>query len=126
MSVVFNMDYLVVFHLGVWAWSVCVCVCVCVCAQSYLILCDPCMDCSLPGSPVHGIFQARILEWGALHSPGDRPDSGIEPTSLASLALTGRFFTYCAMSQAWISDKSLDLFISWVDIISLVRSVSPV
>ena len=26
-------------------------------------LCDP-MDCSLPGSSVHGIFQARVLEWG--------------------------------------------------------------
>ena len=31
-------------------------------AQSCLILCDP-MDCSLPHSSVHGIFQARILEW---------------------------------------------------------------
>ena len=29
--------------------------------QSYLALCDP-MDCSLPGSSVHGILQARILE----------------------------------------------------------------
>ena len=26
---------------------------------------DP-MDCSLPGSPIHGIFQARVLEWGAI------------------------------------------------------------
>ena len=34
-------------------------------AQSCLILCDP-MDCSLPGSSVHGIFQARVLEWGAI------------------------------------------------------------
>ena len=34
-------------------------------AQSYLTLCDP-MDCSLPGSSVHGIFQARILEWVAI------------------------------------------------------------
>ena len=32
--------------------------------QSYLTLCDP-MDCSLPGSTVHGVFQARILEWVA-------------------------------------------------------------
>ena len=30
-----------------------------------LTLCDP-MDCSLPGSSVHGIFQARILEWAAI------------------------------------------------------------
>ena len=34
-------------------------------AQSCPTLCDP-MDCSLPGSSVHGIFQARILEWGAI------------------------------------------------------------
>ena len=51
----------------------CVCVCVCVCArcvclvtQSWLTLCNP-MDCSLPGS-VHGILQARILEWVAMTS----------------------------------------------------------
>ena len=34
-------------------------------AQSCLTLSDP-MDCGLPGSPVHGIFQARVLEWGAI------------------------------------------------------------
>ena len=34
-------------------------------AQSYPTLCDP-MDCSLPGSSVHGIFQARVLEWVAI------------------------------------------------------------
>ena len=34
-------------------------------AQSYLTLSDP-MDCSLPGSSVHGISQARALEWGAI------------------------------------------------------------
>ena len=34
-------------------------------AQSCLTLGDP-MDCSLPGSSVHGIFQARVLEWGAI------------------------------------------------------------
>ena len=33
--------------------------------QSYLNLSDP-MDCSLPGSSVHGIFQARVLEWGVI------------------------------------------------------------
>ena len=34
-------------------------------AQLYPTLSDP-MDCSLPGSPVRGIFQARVLEWGAI------------------------------------------------------------
>ena len=34
-------------------------------AQSCPTLSDP-MDCSLPGSSAHGIFQARVLEWGAV------------------------------------------------------------
>jgi len=34
-------------------------------AQLCPTLCNP-MDCSLPGSSVHGIFQARVLEWGAI------------------------------------------------------------
>ena len=33
--------------------------------QSCVTLLDP-MDCSLPGSSIHGIFQARVLEWGAI------------------------------------------------------------
>ena len=36
--------------------------------QSCLTLCNP-MDCSLPGSPVHGILQARILKSVAISSP---------------------------------------------------------
>ena len=39
--------------------------CVCVFAQASPALCDP-MDCSPPSSSVHGIFQARILEWVAI------------------------------------------------------------
>ena len=34
-------------------------------AQSCVTLHDR-MDCSLPGSPIHGIFQSRVLEWGAI------------------------------------------------------------
>ena len=34
-------------------------------AQSYQTLSDP-RDCSLPDSSIHGIFQARVLEWGAI------------------------------------------------------------
>ena len=37
--------------------------------QSCPTLSDP-MDCSLPGSSVHGIFQARVLEWGAIAFSG--------------------------------------------------------
>ena len=66
------------------------------------------MDCSPPGSPVHGISQARILEWVAIPSPRDLPDPGIKPKSLVSPALAGRFFTAetpgKAISDAHISD----------------------
>ena len=48
------------------------------------------MDYSHPGSSVHGISQARILEWLPLPSPGDLPDPGIEPMSPT---LAGGFFT---------------------------------
>ena len=68
-----------------------VCVCVLCCAkqlQSCPTLCDP-MDCSLPSSFVHGILQAKILEWIAVPSPGDLPNLGIEPASLISPALAG-------------------------------------
>ena len=51
-------------------------------AQSCPTLCDP-VDRSLPGFSVHGILQARILEWLPFPSPGDLPDPGIEPGSPA-------------------------------------------
>ena len=41
-------------------------------AQWCLTLCDP-MDCSLLGSSVHRILQARILEWLTVPSPGNLP-----------------------------------------------------
>ena len=58
-------------------------------------LCNP-MDCSLPGSSVHEILQARTLEWVTLPSSGDLPDPGIDPVSLTSPALAGRFPTSSA------------------------------
>ena len=45
--------------------------------QSYPTLHDP-VDCSPPGSSVHGILQASMLEWVAFPSPGDLPGPGIE------------------------------------------------
>ena len=50
--------------------------------QSCLTLCDP-VDCSPPGSSVHGILWARIVEWVAIPSPRDLPDPGIKPGSPA-------------------------------------------
>ena len=67
--------------------------------QSCLTLCDP-MDYSLPGSSVHGILHARILEWVAMPPPGDLPDPGIEPVSLMSPALAGRFFNTSTIWEA--------------------------
>ena len=57
--------------------------------QSCLTLCEP-VDCSPPGSSVHGILQARILEWVAISSSRDFPNPGIK---LPSPALAGGFFT---------------------------------
>ena len=65
-----------------------VCACVCSVTQSCPILCNP-VDCSPPGSSVHGIFQARVLEWGAISFSRDLPDPGIKPESLRSPALAG-------------------------------------
>ena len=50
-------------------------------AQSCLTLSDP-MDCSPPGSSIHGIFQARVLEWGAIAF------SGILPSKYFSMPIT--------------------------------------
>ena len=51
-------------------------------AQSRWTLCDP-MGCSLPGSSVHRILQARVPEWVATAFSRDLPDPGIEPASPA-------------------------------------------
>ena len=50
--------------------------------QSHLTLCDP-VDCCLSCSSVHGILQARILEWVACSPPGDLLNPGIESPSPA-------------------------------------------
>ena len=51
-------------------------------AQSCLTLCDP-MDYSLPGSAVHGIFQAIVLEWIAISFSSGSSNPGIKPGSLS-------------------------------------------
>ena len=50
-------------------------------AQSCPTLCDS-MDCSPPGSSVHGIFQARVLEWGAIAFSCMRLGAGIHLTKV--------------------------------------------
>ena len=82
-------------------------------SQSYLTLCDP-LGCTPPGSSVHGILQARILEWVAMPFSGDIPNPGIEPRSPA---LAGRLFTtittweaYCKGSSCLFKKKTTTLF----------------
>ena len=55
--------------------------------------CSNPMDCSPPVSSLHGISQAKILEWIAISFSRDLPDPGIEPMTLASTALAGPVFT---------------------------------
>ena len=64
--------------------------------QSSPTLCDP-MDCSLPGSSVHGIFQARILEWVAI--PFSMGSSRLRLQTWVS-CIIGRFFTICSTREA--------------------------
>ena len=60
-------------------------------AQPCPTLCDP-MDCSLPGFSVYGIFQARVLEWGAFSfSRGSSLPKGQTQVS----CIAGRRFTLC-------------------------------
>ena len=76
----------------------CVCACACVCVsetQLCLTLCNP-MDCSPPGSSVHGILQARILEWVAI--PFSR--GSFWPRDRIRVSCTaGRFFTTWATRE---------------------------
>ena len=74
-----GIDLLVVTFMCIWlliagecAWPL----------QSCPTLCDT-MDCSPPGSSVHGILQPRILEWVACPPPGDLRDPGVKPRSPA-------------------------------------------
>ena len=79
------------------------------CAPSCLILCDP-MDCSPPGSSVHGILQARILELGAVPSP--RGSSQPRAPTRAPPALAGGFFTTAPSRKPFLSSICTQLEIS--------------
>ena len=82
MSLLWQVDSLPLNHQLSPFLPMCVCVCVCVCvlaAQVCLTLCGT-IDCSPPGSSVHGILQARILEWVAYSIPrGSARTQGLNP-----------------------------------------------
>ena len=58
-------------------------------AQSCWALSDP-MDCSLPGSSIHGIFQARVLEWGAITFSHLNTKKAIYDKPTANIILNGK------------------------------------
>ena len=78
---------------------------VCLAAQLCLTLCDP-LDCSPPGSSVHGISQARILEWVAVSSSGSFWPRDRTCISCVS-CIAGRFFTCWAIGEAPRGDQGL-------------------
>ena len=68
--------------------------------QSCLTLCNP-MNCSPPGSSVHGDSPSKNTGWIAVPSPGDLPHPGIEPTSLISPALASESFNTSTTWEAY-------------------------
>ena len=78
-------------------------------AQSCQTLCDP-MDCSLPGSSVHGILQVRISEWVSI-SFSRRSFWPWDWTQVACIA--GRFFTIWATREAQQQHMILKIFLLW-------------
>ena len=94
----------------------------CVCAQSYLTLCDT-MDCSLPGSSVHGILQARILEWVAISfSRGSSQPR--DWTCISWISCTGRqiLYTTSAIWEASKVDISIWKFLLFSEVILFLNS----
>ena len=87
--------------LANWTWSEV--------TQSSPTLCNP-MDCSPPDSSVHGIFQAKILEWVAISSSRGsfQPKQGSNLCLLSLLALAGGFFT------TEPSGKTLKFYSYWI------------
>ena len=73
------------------------------CCAKLLQLCPTLCDstvCSLPGSSVHGIFQARMLEWVAIPFSRGFSGPGHKLAALMFLALTGMFFITSATWEA--------------------------
>ena len=76
--------------------------------QSCPTLCDS-MDCSLLGSSVHEILQARILEWVAMPSSRGSSWPMVQPNFLTSTELAGRFFT---TSTTWEAQIKLVIYLN--------------
>ena len=106
------MNFIIFVWIITWWWFVVFFYCCCFCLVTKLcpFLCDP-MNCTLQGSFVHEISQARVLEWVAISSSRGFFDPGINPLSLAFPALAGGFFTteqpgkpflFCVFYSLWV------------------------
>ena len=74
-------------------------------AQSCPTLSDP-MDCSLPGSSVHGIFQARVLEWGDIAFSYSKPKLGIQgffPLEFIYMKIVTMYRHYIVFNYLYLS-----------------------
>ena len=71
-------------------------------------LCDP-LDCSLPSSSVHGILQARVLEWVAISSSKGSSLLRDGTLPLVSPALAVRFFTTSTIREAHGINDAMDM-----------------
>ena len=108
LSLEVSQDFSIIFHLEQCSVAVLV-------AQLYPTLCDP-TNCSLPRSCVHGILQARILEWIAI--PFSRAFSWPRDRTQVS-CIVGRFFTIWATGKIHLERYSqmgklgLELYTIW-------------
>ena len=86
-------------------------VCLCVCVLSHARLWDP-MDCIPPGFSVHGILQARILEWAAMPSSRGSSQPG-DWTEVSCISCTDRWILYhCAIWESLKTAHKFKTFIS--------------
>ena len=84
--------------------------------QSWPTLCSA-MDCSLPGSAVHGILQARLLEWVAM--PSSRGSSKPrDRTQVSYISCTGKqvLYHYCHLGSPNDSGRKLEFLTAWISI----------
>ena len=82
--------------------------------QHFATPCD--VACQAPLSM--GLSQQEYWSGLSFPTPGDLPDPGIEPTSLVSPALTGRFFTTCdaPLCETWKINKHTYIFLLWMSL----------
>ena len=118
-SLIFHMFLIAEWHyqkLSFYLCVVCVCVCVCVCAQLCPTLCDL-LDCRFSGSSVHGIFQAKILEW-VTTSSSRRSSQPRDWTHVSCISFIGRqilyhWATWEVPSFIYYSNRHLTTLVTW-------------